>query len=180
MLALAESIGALRDPTLPDALFYPFGVDVGDMTQPPGLDLSSAMLIDTNFPFYNASHKKLFVSFKTVPTISSIIQNSHAVGKRLAHHRLSLRSLAASLNFVYCVWCMKLYVYFKYYTCISLSIFGSIHRYERNWMFVYFNDWKPNVSAILQLTINLWSVGSLQWDYQLSFYLRAIVIFIID
>ena len=62
VLVLFEPIEALRDPIIPEALFYPFGVDVGDTMQRPGLDLASEVITDANFPFFNASHRRLYVS----------------------------------------------------------------------------------------------------------------------
>lgn len=69
MLVLFQSIGALKDPIIPEALFYPFGEDVGDTVQSPGVDQSSEVPIDANFTFFNASHTKLFVSLKSIRAI---------------------------------------------------------------------------------------------------------------
>jgi hypothetical protein len=63
VLVLYDSTGALKDPTLPDALFYPFGVDVGDTMQSPGTcGLSDEVPTLVNFPFFSASYRSLFVN----------------------------------------------------------------------------------------------------------------------
>jgi hypothetical protein len=63
MLGLSDSIGAIKDQKISEALFYPFGEDVGDTMQPPGhCALSTAVPILANFPFFNASHRTLFVN----------------------------------------------------------------------------------------------------------------------
>lgn len=67
MLPLFKTIGALKDPTIPEGLFYPFGGDVGDTVQTPGVDLFSAVPISANFSFFNASHTTLYVSVKSRP-----------------------------------------------------------------------------------------------------------------
>lgn len=70
VLVLSEPIRALKDPIIPEALFYPFGVDVGDRMQPPGDDLTTTWSINANFTFFNESHRLLFVSLKDVHAIS--------------------------------------------------------------------------------------------------------------
>ena len=70
VLVLFKPIGALKDPIIPEALFYPFGVDVGDTMQSPGYDLTTSVTINANFTFFNESHRLLFVSLKGVHAIS--------------------------------------------------------------------------------------------------------------
>lgn len=81
MLVLLQSIGAWKDPIIPEALFYPFGVDVGDTMQFPRDGRSVS--IDVKFPFFNESLTKLNVSLKTIhATVIVIAQYSYAVATK--------------------------------------------------------------------------------------------------
>lgn len=92
MLVLLQSIGAWKDPIIPEPLFYPFGVGVGDTMESFGDDRIYLVPLDVKFPFFNESLTMLYVSLKTIhATIIVIEQYSYAVATKLVvHYRRTL------------------------------------------------------------------------------------------
>ena len=67
VLLLAVQVYSLTDPAVP-IMFYPFGADEGDSIVPVGDGVSStAVSIDTSFPFLFGSYSTVYVSIKCHP-----------------------------------------------------------------------------------------------------------------
>jgi len=67
VLWLAVQVYSLTDPAVP-IMFYPFGADEGDSIVPVGDDVSStAVSIETSFPFLFGSYSTVYVSIESYP-----------------------------------------------------------------------------------------------------------------